>query len=460
MQTTTTQVNSTTSNEYHLINFKIVDKTLKPKKKNNEIYNTCIIQYLPVAQDIMNNVAKIYLYQVQQNKNVIDECFEKYENSTILKMTKNVKDLKINSFENYEYLKSFKLYPDIGYSLFYTKKDNSKIALIKNFKTFFGYSTYSIVVKWNITKIKFYNNIVLNTSNIIKSVADSIFQYSRGINDKDLENSKNQQETHESEKLIVLDILPLTINSAAETTDIDSKTLPTQLLVEHGDNNEKEEEESKKTVGFLEKIRNFLAATIGKTLVINENKQQQALQTEEIFIGPLLDNQKQEEKDNDDEKNVSTSSTTINTEQQQIETKLLAIASNNNEIELVKSLIQSVNEQLSLQESLSVIPINSNQCDDNNDDNINDDYKQQEYIKEYNVIETSSILNKSYNLQNIIPYRYASNNETSNSDMRIFAYQSVVNELYDKFDQNDTTSSLIKKCQTIFKENYNIVNNY
>lgn len=135
----------------HLINFKIIDKELK---KKNEFYNACIIQYFSIAQEVMDSVAKIYLYQMQQQSiGGINECFEKYENSNILKLSKDVKDLKIDSFDNYENLKSQRLYPEIGYSLFYIKKDKSKIALIKIYKTFFGYPTSSIMVKWKIVKV-------------------------------------------------------------------------------------------------------------------------------------------------------------------------------------------------------------------------------------------------------------------------------------------------------------------
>ena len=130
----------------------------------------------------MDGIAKIYLYQMQQNKDIIEECFEnENSNNNILKMSKNVKDLKINTFDIYEYLKIFKLYPYTGYSLFYTKKDNSAIALINVFKNLFGYYTYNIIAKWNIVKINMYLDVVSTTPNIIKltkSVAESIFQYS------------------------------------------------------------------------------------------------------------------------------------------------------------------------------------------------------------------------------------------------------------------------------------------
>ena len=450
----------TNLSECYLINFKIVDMTLKPKKKTSDFYNASIIQYYPIAQNVMDSVAKIYLYQTQQNKNIIEECFEKYENSDMMKMSKNVKDLKINTFDIYEYLKKFKLYPYTGYSLFYTKKDNSKIALINVSKTLFGYYTYNIIVKWNIVKIKLYIDVISNTSTIIKHVAESIFQYTAGTADeKEIKNHADKDKVdknHKSDKTQkvvdktqkVVDKTQKVVDKTQKVVDKTQKVDETQKVVdndhqkiqqieivsypnntnltdvisisssssdEHKD--PEQHEKHKKTIGFLEKIKKFLV-NFGKKHCHHHKNNDDDLHSSLKKDG-VIDIYEEYDDEEEDELN--------------LEENLLAIATDEMEVELVKSLIlftsqklfsESQQQQQQLDNPPALVNVNENH-DYIKFYDIKDDSTKLEKLDESNKVDDVAIVHPCYTVKT----------ENNNNEVIITAYQSVVNELCAKFNQ-------------------------
>lgn len=446
--------------DVYLLNYKLYNDA--------EIYNTCIVEYLSVAKDIITNSAKLYLYRLQnKSADTFKDCFESFDNITtsgeeelaaavpktnFLKLSTKLKDVKISTFENYNYLQNGQFYPNIGYSLYYTDEKNTKIALLETYLSssylpFLSKVVTRLICQWEIQSISFYKNFFLNTPRIIQNVGKQIFEFS------DKKNVPTISTTVPQEKIIIVSGTEQlqkqqqkdneTVAAAAAAADklLDEKTEKTtkeedptllqkeeivkekseeekeSISKEEKEEDDKKKEEDKKSngyFGFLAKLKNMMwkKGKITKKEITEEDSDAKDL--------------KNIDKDEDGG---------------EIEILMKSVAENKDQEELVSSIIKSVHTVL-LEQKTEEIEEEVTEDNEVKIETVEEQVQQQQ--EDENLGKFPEIPKISLNTSKLL----AGDNLSSS---KYYAYQTVINELYDNLNVNDDTHTLIQKCKKVLQ---------
>ena len=395
--------------DIYLINYKLYNDA--------EVYNTTIVEYLSVAKEIVINLSKLYLYQVQnKNENAIKDCFEPFDSITetttnFLKLSTKLKEIKISTFENYNYLQNDQFYPNIGYSLYHIDDKGMKIALLETYLSssylpFLSKVITRLVCQWEVEPIDFYKNFFLNTPRIIKNIGEKIFEFSDNKNHIVSVNGGVPQE-----KIIIAEQKYQQEKESKKHQEKEGKKNQEKegkkIVKEKKDSTKKESEkplESNKHFSFLGKLKNALWGA-AKNKKLNES---------------VVD---------------SSSGSELSENNEELENLMKSIAENKEQEELINSIIQSVHKTLVEQKV----------------DQIEEDEEEQEEVSQ---LQQPQQLQKSKFPINGSKLMSIAGNDLSAS--KYYAYQTVINELYDNLNVNDDTSTLIQKCRKVMQIENNI----